>query len=1441
MSSDESSATLLGDAAGFALAAQQERILRSDDLGDPGPYRCAIGVSLTGPLGVAELQERAHEVWPAYEVLHSLYRRPPGMHVPLQYVVPELGLVVEQRGEGTSDSIRGWVQRAPLDLARGPVIRALIDAGLYRLYLVAASATTDLAGLELLASRLLSGPAAQQGEDPLQMVDYAEWTNTIRTEAGSLARAFWADRTAAIAPLPALTSDRSSSAPSLRVSRDWRVPARSVATGVGGLEPHLLASWQVVVARFLDVDRLTVAVRSGGRLDSELAGIVGPLASHLPVTVDVAGAPSFGRLVETNVAALRDNERWHHHAPASVGQGAVGFGWHGRPLGERRVVLRHEQLAQFAVEMSCQLDGDDLCFELAHDPAHIDAATAASLEASFRLVAQRAAEESGRPPARLELLQPAARSDVLRLSAGPPLEHPATSVLTLIEAWALRTPDREALLWSGRPWTYGQLWQKSEQLATWLQSRGIGPEDVVALHLRRSPSLIMAMLAVLRCGAAYVPLDPEEPDLRKRQLAHAASPVLVLTQRAVLERTPTGLAPVACVDSGDVRPHSDATFEARESHPDALAYVIFTSGSTGRPKGVAVTHGGLIASTAARLDRYGDPVARFLLLSSASFDSSVAGIYWTLCCGGALVLPSDGAQRDAHHLCALATEHEVTHLLCLPSLYRILLTEGATSLAGLRVAIVAGERCDAEVLELHRRHLPYARFLNEYGPTEGTVWVTVHEPAGPDPASVPIGSPVAARRVYVLDQDGRLLPGGSPGDIHIGGAALARGYLHDPAATAARFLPDPYSPSPGARVYVTGDRARRRPDGVLEFLGRVDDQVKLRGYRVELGAIEASLSDHPDVSEAAVVVNDVGPSPRLVAFAVMVAGSVVRPTDAIAHLSARLPVWMVPATITFMKKLPTLSNGKLDRGALRDYEEVLPEGGSVRQAPQTLDEEKLARIWADVLQCHSVGVDQNFFELGGDSLLAIQVVERARRQGVQVTARSLFRHPTIAELLAAAGDDERLVTDQDVPAVAPVTPIQRWFLERRLPERNHYNQAILLEAGRLDPELLAGALAAVLAHHSALRLRIAEVSGEWRQRTAATEVHLVLEALDVSAHDDRDEAIAREIDRAHRSLDIVEGPVLAMRHFRCGAGTDRVFWAVHHLAVDAMSWRVLVEDLELAYTAFEAGRPIELPAATADPRSWATRLAALAESPGTLDRRTHWEFESRAPAITLPVEATPAAALAVGKISVQLPAEQTRQVVLAARDVMRHGLQDVLLASVALALARWVGVDSCRIDCEHHGREDALIGLDSSRTVGWLTSIYPVRLDFPDPGDRRAAIDAALRQLDIAPESRLGHGLLAPGLPGAAPSEVLFNYLGRVDDSVGPHGRLRLLDDDPGASRSPLDPAAYRLEIDACLRGGRLELTWSYDPRGLTRATVQRRATEHLELLLQIADGPNVV
>jgi amino acid adenylation domain-containing protein/non-ribosomal peptide synthase protein (TIGR01720 family) len=1433
VSTNEGSATLLSDSAGFALAPQQERSFGFHGVDDPGPYRCAIGVSVAGAL--EGLEERAEELCRVHEVVHSVYRRLPGMHVPLQFVVPELGLIVEHCKGADAGAIRRWVRDAPLDLTHGPVVRALIAADVHHLYLVAASATTDVAGLERLASQLLSGPDHDARADPLQVVDYAEWTRTMRTEPDNAGSELWAERTASIASPPALES----AAPAVPQSRAWRVPAASLATtGPGGLEPHLLAWWQIVVARFFETEQLTVAVRSTGRLDPELAEMIGPLAAHLPVTVDVAAAPSFRRLVETDVAALHDNERWHHHAPPNVGRAAVGFAFHGAPAGDLGVVLRDERLEPFALALSSRLDGDDVCFELAYDPAVVDDATAASLEASFGRIASDAATLADRPPAQLGLLEHGARSDELRHSTGAPLTEPAasaTSVLPLIEAWAQRVPEREALRWSGRPWTYGQLWQRSGQLATWLQARGAGPEDVVALHLRRSPSLIAAMLAVLRSGAAYLPLDPDEPDLRKRRLLEATSPVLVLTQRALLERTPVEPAPVACVDSSDVRPDPDATLQARRPHPDAPAYVIFTSGSTGSSKGVAVTHGGLLASTAARFGVYGEPVERFLLLSPAAFDSSVAGIYWTLCSGGALVLPSDQAQRDAQQLRALASEHEVSHLLCLPSLYRVLLAAGAASFVDLRVAIVAGERCDTDVLALHRHHLPNTRFLNEYGPTEGTVWATVHEPAGSgDGSSVPIGRPVPARRVYVLDQDRQLRPSGAPGEIHIGGAGLARGYLNDPAATAASFLPDPHSPVPGGRMYATGDRARRRPDGVLEFLGRADDQVKLRGYRIELGAIEASLAEHPEVSEAAVVVDDAGPSPRLVAFAVA-PGSVVRPTEAIAHLAARLPGWMVPATIRFIDRLPTLSNGKVDRNALRDQGEATPAAAeAVPQVPQTREEETLARVWAEVLGCERVGVNENFFALGGDSLLAIQVVQRARQAGFKVSARGLFRHPTIAELLASVSDDQPIATDEQVPADAPVTPVQRWFLERRLPAANHYNQAILLEAEALDAQLLAGALDAVVGRHGALRLRIVEAAGEWRQRTAASEAHAVLEVHDVAALEHPDEAIAREIERAHRSLDIADGPVLAMRHFRCAGGRDRVFWAVHHLAVDAMSWRILVEDLELAYTALEADRRVELPPVSADHRAWASRVAALAGSPAVLDHRAHWDLQTSVPTLALPVETPPATELPPPKVVAGLPEDQTRRVVAAIREVIGRGVQDVLLASVALTLARWAGAVACRVDCEHHGREDALVGLDGSRTVGWLTTVHPVRFDFPDPGDERAAMTAALRRLDAAPESRLGYGLLAPGLPGAGPSQVLFNYLGRIDETIGPQGRLRLLDDDPGDARSPLNPAAYRLEINACLRAGRLELQWTYDPRTLSRATVEQRAAEHLALVVDV-------
>jgi amino acid adenylation domain-containing protein len=571
----------------------------------------------------------------------------------------------------------------------------------------------------------------------------------------------------------------------------------------------------------------------------------------------------------------------------------------------------------------------------------------------------------------------------------------------LFEEQAERTPQARALMAHDGRFTYVELDRRSNQLAHYLQSLEIGPERRVGIALPRSAAMIIAALAVLKAGGAYVPIDPAYPPQRFRQLAEDSRVSVLLTQRVVPEGLNSQSIAIIPLENhwGRVATMPQHVPES-SANSSNLAYLIYTSGSSGKPKGVMVSHENVVHSTHARLSYYAQQPERFLLLSPFSFDSSVAGIFWTLLSGGELWLPPEGTQQNVARVAEFVRHAGITHMLALPSLYKsVLLHATQDELKSLRTVIVAGEACPPELVREHFHRLPGASFFNEYGPTEATVWCTVHE-AGPSrPAgTVPIGKAIRQTEIHILDSQMRPARPPELGEIYIGGPQLARGYLARPDLTAERFVPDPFAGIPGARLYRTGDLGTLAPDGEIEFLGRIDQQVKIRGYRIELGEIEAAVREHPEVREAVVAgKNDGQGHQRLVAYVVPKAGE-VDVAGLRRFLLQVLPEYMTPATFVVLGSLPVNANGKLDRHALPDPGP--PESQHAYVAPRNHIEHRLAQIWTELLGVKKVGVHDSFFELGGDSILSLQLAARAGQSGIRLNMAQILAQPTIAGLAA---------------------------------------------------------------------------------------------------------------------------------------------------------------------------------------------------------------------------------------------------------------------------------------------------------------------------------------------------------------------------------------------------------------------------------------------------------
>ncbi|HEX7240435.1 MAG TPA: amino acid adenylation domain-containing protein, partial [Longimicrobiaceae bacterium] len=887
--------------------------------------------------------------------------------------------------------------------------------------------------------------------------------------------------------------------------------------------------------------------------------------------------------------------------------------------------------------------------------------------------------------------------------------------------------------------------------------------------------------------------------------------------------------------------------------PDSLAYVIYTSGSTGRPKGAMNAHRGVVNRLRWMQDRYGLTADDVVLQKTPfSFDVSVWEFFWPLMTGARLVLARPEGHRDPEYLSELIEREGVTTLHFVPSMLQAFLEAGEPERCGsVRRVVCSGEALSPEVAERFHGRLPAAELHNLYGPTEAAVDVTYHA-CVPGESMVPIGRPVANTRIHILDAWLQEVPVGVPGELYIGGVQVGRGYHGRPELTAERFVPDPFSSTGGERLYRTGDRARWLATGEVEYLGRLDEQVKVRGFRIELGEIEAALLREPGVREAVAAAREDAPGhARIVAYVVADAEGAPSAPALRARLKEVLPDYMVPAAFVFLEALPLSPNGKLDRAALPAPEWTRPEEAGETVAPRDSVEETLAGIWCGVLRLDRVGVHDNFFELGGDSILSIQVISRAAQAGIRLVPRQMFQHQTVAELAAVADTAAVVQAEQgEVTGEAPLTPVQRWFFEQELPEPGHWNQALLLEVRRsVDADALREAVGALLRHHDALRLRFRREGGAWRQSFAPFDGEVLFERVDLTGVPEAEwtAAVERKSAEAQAGLDLAAGPLLRAVYFDRGAErTGRLLLAVHHLAVDGVSWGVLVEDLERACAQLARGGEVRLPPKTTSFRAWAERLAEHALAPELEAEREEWLAAGGEAVAPLPADLPGGENLEAHArtVTLALTEEETHALVHEVPSAYRTQINDALLAGLARALGEWTGSRAVRVELEGHGREPLWEDVDLSRTVGWFTSVFPVTLDPGPDASPGSVLRAAKERLRALPGKGIGYGMLrylgreeTAAALGALPApEVSFNYLGRMDALIPGSSLFRPVDEPAGPAHAASSPRRYLLEVNASISDGRLRVGWTYSERVHHASTVERLATRYLHHLREIVE-----
>ncbi|MEU0086975.1 amino acid adenylation domain-containing protein [Streptomyces sp. NPDC006274] len=1117
------------------------------------------------------------------------------------------------------------------------------------------------------------------------------------------------------------------------------------------------------------------------------------------------------------------------------------------PAGQVRITGSHIRDAVHYPLALTVLPGERLRLRLDHDPARLDAVAARRFAGRLRALLDQLVTDPLRPVAGLALQAPGEERAALDLLAGPDRGLPGDTLHTAFTRQARRTPEATALIHEAGRTTYAELDARADALAATLLARGVTPGSVVAVAVPRSAETPAALLGVLKAGAAYLPVDVDYPADRVRYLLEDSGARTVVVTAASRTRLPaldgvthvvTGEDPAAAapVVTGEERPASAPV--PVDVHPDSAAYLIYTSGSTGRPKGVVVPHRAVVGQLAWTAERFGyGPDERVLHQYSTSFDPSVLEIFAPLLTGGAVVIARPDGHRDPAYLVDLIRTERVTGLDLVPSLYGALLAEEAGEWwASLRRAFSGGEALPVPLARRWQERTGVPLF-NVYGPTEAVIQVTSWEAgsAPADGATVPIGRPVWNTRLYVLDRHLRPVAEGEPGELYIAGAQLARGYHARAALTAERFVADPFG-EPGERMYRTGDMVQFSGDGVLTYLGRTDHQVKIRGNRVELGEIEARLRDEPAVADAVVTARDDERGiKQLVAYLVPAAGTPELDTEAVrAALSGSLPAPMVPTHFVRLDALPLTPGGKTDLKALPAPE--APRRSRTASAREGC-EQRLCGIFAEVLGIDGVDADEDFFVLGGDSILSMAVSSRARKAGLAVTPRDVFEYRTPAALAAAAGAATAApepAADTDGVGDIPLLPIVHQLREDG-GTISRFNLSMLLQApAAADTGKLTRVLQTVLDHHDGLRLTLTRmdlgpaIPALWSALTVPAgqvDAAALLRRVDVRGLDESAlrTAVREESHAAAGRLDPDAGVTVQAVWFDAGPDRPgRLLLVVHHLVIDGVSWRVLLGDLATAWDAVARGASPELEPVPTSLRRFARDVAEQAGSPQRQAELPYW-VRTLAPGADLVAQAARTGTVGAAREHVvTLPAEETRALLTSVPAAAGADVTEVLLTALRRAVTRWRpdADGDLLVDLERHGRDGT--DADLSRTVGWFTSLHPVRL--PAAGDPLDALKQVKESVRSAPDSGAGYGMLRYLNPQLAPvfaqlstAQVLFNYFGRL-----PAEQTRdwapAVESDALAVEPDADLAMpYALQVNAVCadtpNGPELRATWTW-PEG---------------------------
>jgi len=1353
--------------------------------------------------------------------------------------------------------------------------------------------------MAVLYEAFSQGKPSPLSELSIQYADYASWQR--QWMAGEMLETqldFWKRRLNEAPPLLELPADRSR--PAIRSSHGGVLRFEidhNLTKQLNQLSKDadvtifmtLLSVFTTLLYRYCDKEDIIIGTNTANRTRAEIESVIGFFVNTLVLRIDLTGNPSFLELLrrvrqvaleayshqdipfEKLVEALQPERSLSHNPLVQV-----MFLLQNAPMGSLELPglvitpLETERFtSKFDLTVLMEERADGLRGEIEYSTDLFDEATIIRMIDHFMALLGAVVADPGERISLFSFLTEAERKQLLVEWNNTCTQNIQNRCIhELFDDQVERLPDAVAVVlpFAGtdqmgeRHITYWELFVRANQLARYLQSLNVGPEVKVGICVDRSIEMIVGLLGILKAGGAYVPIDPAFPTERIAVMLEDAEVSVVLTQKKsqsvfseIRNQKPGGKSTVlVCLDTDWGRISQEKKEKpSSDVKPENLAYVIYTSGSTGSPRGVMIEHRSVVNLVSALFETvyadYTGPL-RVGLLASMVFDASVQQIFACLLHGHSLYLVDEETRRDGKQLNQFFHEYAIDIADCTPSLLSIMVKAGEPGIAGsaLKQLIVGGEALPTSLVRefYQQERTKSIRLANVYGPTECCVDVTAYTIDSSYKSTqtvVPIGRPLTNTRVYIIDQQENPTPVGIPGEICVAGAGVGRGYLNDPGLTALKFAS--HSSLKETRLYRTGDIGHWTNDGKIAFIGRNDDQVKIRGYRIEPGEIESHLCTHPLVSEALVLAKETsGDYKELIAY--LVFEETLTVSELRNYLEKKLPEYMIPSYFIALESFPHNKSGKIDRNAL-----PLPdEGDTIDQGTQYVRpgderEEKLVQVWSKVLGNERIGARGNFFALGGDSIKALQVVARLREEGIKLEIRDLFLYPNVEELAQRlVGIEPGSTNEENITGEVPLTAIQQWFFQEYKGATNHYNQAFLLSAReKLDEKILRSVLLKIQEHHDALRMRYQMYKGNWIQQNGNTDYPMGFECVNFQDTEDPNTALYKHSETVQRSIDLEQGPMIKGILYRLPEG-DRLFLMVHHLVIDGVSWRIILEDLQTAYRQIRNGEEISLPPRTDSFKCWAEKLQAYSNTE-VLDEKGYWQERETFCISSLPVDFTVKEDVYQNSdvCSFKLSVEETKFLLTEVHHAYNTEINDILITALGRAMYHWTGNAETAIMLEGHGREALFENSDISRTVGWFTSMFPILIDLSASDDLGRQIKIVKENLRSIPRKGIGYGILKfitaqrhkTDLALTLQPQISFNYLGQFGEEfestlfTRAHEKI-------APSIDPMAQRPFELELVGIIIDDCFEMCVGYNKKGFMKETIHRFLSYYQEELVAI-------